>query len=54
MGNTLRGSRGQQSLNISIVFTSLAAFTVAVRFYSRKFLVKRIGLDDWFILISLV
>jgi hypothetical protein len=54
MGDTLMGSRGRQTLNIGIVFTSLATFTVAIRIYSRMCLVKHMGLDDLAILVSLV
>jgi hypothetical protein len=46
--------RGQNALNISIIFTSLATFIVAVRVYARGFLVKQIGADDITIIISLV
>jgi hypothetical protein len=54
MGDILMGSRGRQTLNIAIVFTSLATFTVAIRVYSRMRLVKHMGLDDLTILVSLV
>ncbi|KAN0083885.1 putative integral membrane protein [Elaphomyces granulatus] len=48
------GSRGRQTLNIGIIFTSLATFTVAIRIYTRMHLVKHMGLDDLTILVSLV
>ncbi|KAL4812801.1 hypothetical protein BDW67DRAFT_193222 [Aspergillus spinulosporus] len=45
---------GTQSLVISIVFTSLAAFFVLARVYTRKKLVKRMEANDWMILIALI
>lgn len=46
--------RGEGALAISITFTSLAAFSVAARLYTRGALVKKIGPDDWTCLVSLV
>lgn len=50
----MEGSRGRHALDISIVFTTLATVTVLCRFYTRLFLVRQMGSDDWIILISLV
>ncbi|PGH33738.1 hypothetical protein GX50_03478 [[Emmonsia] crescens] len=46
--------RGEGALAISITFTSLAAFSVAARLYTRGALVKKIGPDDWTCLVSLI
>ncbi|KAL4932780.1 putative integral membrane protein [Aspergillus undulatus] len=45
--------RGQHALAVSAIFTSLATVFTLVRMYTRAFLVKQIGADDWTILISL-
>lgn len=50
----MEGPRGRQALNVSIVFTSFSTFIVACRFYTRLYLVKQTGADDWLILVSLV
>lgn len=46
--------RGRQALTTSAVFTCLATLFVAIRIYTRAFLVKQMGADDWTILVSLV
>lgn len=50
----MEGARGRHALDISIVFTTFATVTVICRFYTRIFLVRQIGSDDWIILVSLV
>ncbi|KAJ5292972.1 uncharacterized protein N7443_008925 [Penicillium atrosanguineum] len=51
---TLSTSRGQGALAVSAVFTSLATFVVLVRIYTRAFMVKQMGADDYAIMASLV
>jgi hypothetical protein len=51
---TLATSRGKQALAVSAVFTSLATFVVLVRIYTRAFMVKQMGADDYAIAVSLV
>ena len=46
--------RGRKALTTSAIFTSLATFFVVLRIYTRAFLVKQMGADDWSILVSLV
>jgi hypothetical protein len=50
---TLSTNRGKQALAVSIVFTVLATFITAVRIFTRAFLVKQMGSDDYVILVSL-
>ncbi|KAG0158201.1 hypothetical protein PDIDSM_5714 [Penicillium digitatum] len=50
---TLSTSRGRQALAVSIVFTTIATFITAVRVFTRAFLVKQMGADDYVILLSL-
>ncbi|KAJ5513391.1 hypothetical protein N7463_002943 [Penicillium fimorum] len=50
---TLSTSRGHQALAVSIVFTTVATFITAVRIFTRAFLVKQMGEDDYVILVSL-
>ncbi|KAJ5959536.1 uncharacterized protein N7479_006686 [Penicillium vulpinum] len=50
---TLSTSRGHQALAVSIVFTTTATIITAVRIYTRAFLVKQMGADDYVILVSL-
>ncbi|KAL4759500.1 uncharacterized protein BDW70DRAFT_161601 [Aspergillus foveolatus] len=45
---------GTQGLVISIVFTSLAAFLVLARVYTRTKLIKRMEPNDWMIIIALI
>ncbi|KAL4817528.1 hypothetical protein BDW67DRAFT_30499 [Aspergillus spinulosporus] len=45
---------GRHALAISAVFTCLATALAAIRIYTRAFLVKQMGSDDWTIIISLV
>lgn len=51
---TLSTSRGRSALAVSAVFTSLATLLVLIRIYTRAFMVKQMGPDDYAILISLV
>ncbi|KAJ5956040.1 hypothetical protein N7501_010319 [Penicillium viridicatum] len=50
---TLSTSRGHQALAISAVFTTIATFITAVRIFTRAFLVKQLGADDYVIIVSL-
>lgn len=38
----------------AVISTSLAAVFVGLRFYTRGVMLRRLGLSDWFILVSLV
>jgi hypothetical protein len=46
--------RGQQAANISIAFSVIAIFTVALRLWTRFFLVRCPGVEDYFITIATV
>jgi hypothetical protein len=46
--------RGTEFLGISVAVTLLAACAVAARLFTRIRMVKKTGLDDWLILISMV
>ncbi|KAF7191827.1 Satratoxin biosynthesis SC1 cluster protein 4 [Pseudocercospora fuligena] len=48
------GDVGIQALGPTIAFTSLATLIVALRWYTRACLVRRVGKDDYVILISMV
>ena len=50
----LSTARGRSALAVSIVFTSLATLFLAIRIYTRAFLVKQMGSDDYTILVALV
>ncbi|KAL5343792.1 hypothetical protein BJX70DRAFT_393840 [Aspergillus crustosus] len=50
---TIGVARGRHALTVSAVFTCLATLTAAVRIYTRVFMVKQMGADDWTILVSL-
>ena len=47
-------SRGEGAVAASVVFTSLATILTTIRIYTRAFIVKRMGIDDWIIIVSLV
>lgn len=51
---TLSTSRGRDALAVSTVFTSLATALVAIRIYTRAFMVKQMGADDYTLLVALV
>lgn len=51
---TLSTVRGREALACSTVFTTLATVLVAVRIYTRAFMVKQMGSDDYAILVALV
>lgn len=51
---TLSTARGRGALAVSTVFTCLATALVIVRIYTRAFMVKQMGSDDYAILIALV
>jgi len=46
--------RGIQALIITVVLTSIAAFFVGLRLFTRVGLVKLMGREDWTILLSMV
>lgn len=46
--------RGERVLIVSAVFTCLATIFSAIRIYTRSFIVKQMGADDWTILVALV
>ncbi|KAJ5759262.1 hypothetical protein N7520_006418 [Penicillium odoratum] len=50
---TLSTVRGHEALAVSTVFTSLATILVAIRIYTRMFMVKQMGADDYAILVAL-
>ncbi|KAJ5548171.1 hypothetical protein N7513_005405 [Penicillium frequentans] len=50
---TLSTVRGREALACSTVFTTLATVLVAVRIYTRAFMVKQMGSDDYAILVAL-
>jgi hypothetical protein len=47
-------SRGWEIVTVALVFSSLATIVVALRIYVRLHILKKFGLDDWFIVASLV
>lgn len=47
-------SRGPQLLSINIAFGVVAVITVILRTYTRLFIVKAFGGDDWFALVATV
>ena len=47
-------SRGQGAVAASAVFTSLATILAGIRVYTRAFIVKKIGIDDWIVLVAVV
>lgn len=47
-------ARGREALVVSAVFTSLSTVLTAIRIYTRAFLVRQMGSDDWTIIVSLV
>lgn len=50
----LAEDRRPETRNLSIVFTVLAAFFVALRFGARRCQAAHIGVDDWLILAALL
>ncbi|EAW06601.1 putative integral membrane protein [Aspergillus clavatus NRRL 1] len=50
---TFGTARGRQALSFSIAFTILATLFTIIRIYTRAFLVKQMGADDWAILVAL-
>jgi hypothetical protein len=50
----LENARGHESLNISAAFSGLAALVVLLRLYTRCFVVRSLGVEDYFICLSLV
>lgn len=47
-------ARGREALVVSAIFTSLSTILTAIRIYTRAFLVRQMGSDDWTIIVSLV
>lgn len=45
---------GREALSLSIAFTTLATVFTIIRVYTRIFLVKQMGADDWAIIVALV
>ncbi|KAG2025781.1 hypothetical protein GB937_002503 [Aspergillus fischeri] len=45
--------RGREALSLSIAFTTLATVFTFIRIYTRTFLVKQMGADDWAIIVAL-
>ena len=45
---------GNTIVPCAVVSVGLASVFVALRFYSRGVVLRRLGLEDWFILVSLV
>jgi hypothetical protein len=46
--------RGRQAVEISVVFTAVAACIVALRLYARFFVVRCAGFEDYGIVLSMV
>ena len=46
--------RGQQAIEISGAFTGLAAITVFLRLYTRFFIVRYSGVEDYFVALAMV
>lgn len=46
--------RGQQAFDISVAFSALAFVSVALRLYTRWFIVRAPGIEDHLILVSIV
>jgi hypothetical protein len=51
---TYLSSRGAKAMTVSVVFTSLASFFVALRMYTRIKLMRRVEANDWMVIIALV
>jgi hypothetical protein len=51
---TFGTARGREALSVSIAFTTLATVFTFIRIYTRTFLVKQMGADDWTIIVALV
>lgn len=45
---------GQSVVPCAVISTAVAAAFVGLRFYTRGIILRRLGLEDWFILVSLV
>jgi hypothetical protein len=45
---------GGELVVVSVIFLSLTAVAVLLRFYTRVFVTKSFQLDDWLMLVSLV
>ncbi|GFF22535.1 hypothetical protein IFM61606_04101 [Aspergillus udagawae] len=50
---TFGTARGREALSVSIAFTTLATVFTFIRIYTRTFLVKQMGADDWTIIVAL-
>lgn len=47
-------NRGPELLAVNIVFCSLTGIIVLLRCYTRVFIVKAFGTDDWIMLLAMV
>jgi len=47
-------SRGVQSSAITIAFTAVAAFFLAIRLWTRVIIVRNVGPEDWIILAAFI
>ena len=54
MAELAHNPRGQQAVVISTVFTALAFVIVALRLYTRFFLVRSPGVEDYGIILAMV
>jgi hypothetical protein len=46
--------RGMQAIDVSAAFTGIAAITVVLRLYTRFFLVRCPGIEDYMIILAMV
>jgi hypothetical protein len=54
MALPVENPRGQQAVNISVAFTVLATITVVLRLWTRFFIVRFPGIEDYFITLATV
>jgi hypothetical protein len=47
-------SRGDGIIAAWVVMMTFASITVALRFYTRRFILRVLGIEDWLILVALV
>jgi hypothetical protein len=50
----MSSSRGRQAIEISTTFTVLALVIVLLRLYTRFFIVRYAGIEDYFIALAIV
>ncbi|KAJ5899561.1 hypothetical protein N7495_004305 [Penicillium taxi] len=51
--NTLFSPRGHAALAIIIVFTTISTILASIRVFTRAFIVRQMGADDWMIIVAL-